>query len=128
MRCRAVTLAATVEGPGFPLFMANRREEQKLKEKEEGRVRGAVPPLPLFIKGRRGGTVPRTPPSSFSFNFCSSLLSAIKRENLGSSTVAARIAARQRVPPSPAPAVAEPATKGRVRGRGRGRGRGARGT
>ena len=55
-RCRAATLAATVEGQGFPLSMANRREEQKLKEKEDGRVRGAVPPLPLFIKGRGWGS------------------------------------------------------------------------
>src|SRR6187399_2278909 len=52
----------------------------------------------------------------------------MKKENPGTSTMAARVAARQRVPPSPAPAVAEPTTRGRGRGRGRGaRGRGGRG-
>ena len=61
--------------------------------------------------------------SSSSFSFCSSLPSVMERGNPGPSTVAARVAARQCVPPSPAPAVAEPA----ARGRGRGRGRGARG-
>ena len=54
--------------------------------------------------------------SSSSFSFCSSLPSVMETGNPGPSIVAARVAARQRVPPSPAPAVAEPATRGRGRG------------
>ena len=44
MRCRAATLAATVEGPGFPLSMTDGREEQMLKEEEDERMRDAIPP------------------------------------------------------------------------------------
>ena len=50
MRCRAATLAATVEGPGFPLSMTDGREEQKLKEEEDERMRDAIPP-PALYKG-----------------------------------------------------------------------------
>ena len=49
-----------------------------------------------------------SPPS---FSFCSPLPSAMERGNPGPSTVAARVAARQRVPPSPVPAVAGPAAR-----------------
>src|SRR3954467_3082464 len=51
----------------------------------------------------------------------------MEKGNPGPSSVAARVAARQRAPPPLAPAVAEPAVRGRRRGRGRGRGRGAQG-
>src|SRR3954469_10383495 len=55
----------------------------------------------------------------------------MEKGNPGPSSVAARVAARQRAPPPLAPAVAEPTVRGRGRGRGlgrgRGRGRGARG-
>lgn len=54
--------------------------------------------------------VPSSPPS---FSFCFPLPSAMERGNPGPSTVAARVAARQCVPPSPTPMVAEPATRGR---------------
>src|SRR3954463_9450389 len=90
---------------------------------------GAAEPQPRsFIKSGRGGMAPRILPPSYSFSFCSSLPFVMERGNPGPSTVAARVAARQRVPPSPAPAVAEPVARGRGRGRGRGaRGRGGRG-
>src|SRR3954466_2052532 len=52
----------------------------------------------------------------------------MEKGNAGPSTVAARVAARQRAPPPLAPVAAEPAVRGRGRGRGRGaRGRGGRG-
>ena len=54
--------------------------------------------------------------SSSSFSFCSSLPFVMERGNPGPSTVAARVAARQRVPPPLEPAVVEPAARGRGRG------------
>src|SRR3954471_16535379 len=48
----------------------------------------------------------------------------MEKGNPGPSSVAARVAARQRAPPPLAPAVAEPTVRGRGRGRGHGRGRG----
>src|SRR3954469_7080019 len=42
-RCRVATLATTVEGPGFPLSMTDGRDEQKLKEEEDERMRDAIP-------------------------------------------------------------------------------------
>ena len=57
MCCRAATLAATVEGLGFPLSMTDGREEQRLKEEEDERMRDAIAPhLPLFIKDRGWGS------------------------------------------------------------------------
>ena len=53
MRCRAATLTATVEEPGFPLSMAD-GGGQKLKEGEDGRVQDAVPP-PALYKGMGWG-------------------------------------------------------------------------
>src|SRR4051812_9548123 len=47
-RCRAATRAATVEGPGFPLSMADGRGEQKLKEEGDEGMRDAIPPLTLY--------------------------------------------------------------------------------
>src|SRR4051812_28216818 len=49
-RCRAATLAATVEGPRFPLSMADGRGEQKLKEGRDERMQGTIPP-PALYKG-----------------------------------------------------------------------------
>ena len=88
---------------------------------------GGRAPTPHLYKERAGRMASRILSSSSSFSFCSSLPSVMERGNPGPSTVAARVAAQQRVPPSPAPAVAKPATRGRGRWRGRGRGRGARG-
>src|SRR3954462_12650521 len=53
-RCRAATLAATVEGPGFPLSMADGRGEQKLKEGGDEGMRDAIPP-PALYKGTAWG-------------------------------------------------------------------------
>src|SRR4051812_32415175 len=52
--CRATTLAATVEGPGFPLSMADGRGEQKLKEGGDEGMRDAIPP-PALYKGTGWG-------------------------------------------------------------------------
>ena len=54
--------------------------------------------------------------SSISSCFCFFLSPAMEKGNPGPSTVAARVAARQRVPPPPEPAVVEPAARGRGRG------------
>src|SRR3954463_12690587 len=81
---------------------------------------GAVEPPPCsFIKS--GGVGALHSSISLLQLLLPSLSFAMETGNPGPSTVATRVAARQRVPPSPAPAVAEPAA------RGRGRGRGARG-
>ena len=53
MRCRAATLAATVEGPGFPLSMADGRGEQKLKEGGDEGMRDDIPPV--LYKGMEWG-------------------------------------------------------------------------
>ena len=53
-RCRAATLAATVEGPGFPLSMADGRGEQKLKEGGDEMNAGRHPP-PALYKGTGWG-------------------------------------------------------------------------
>ena len=45
-RCRAATLAATVEGPRFPFSMAGERKKQKQEDVEDGRMRDAIPPSP----------------------------------------------------------------------------------
>ena len=50
---------------------------------------------------------PRIPPSSISLCFCSFLSPAMEKGNPGPSMVAARVAARQRVPPPPEPPVVE---------------------
>ena len=87
---------------------------------------GAAEPQPRSFIKRGRGMASLILSSSSSFSFCSSLPSVMERGNPGPSTVAARVAARQRVPPPPEPVVVEPAARGRgrVRGRGRGRGRG----
>ena len=54
--------------------------------------------------------------SSISSCFCFFLSPAMEKGNPGPSTVAARVAARQRVPPPPEPVVVEPAARGRGRG------------
>src|SRR3954471_8375144 len=64
--------------------------------------------------------------SSSSFSFCSSLPSVMERGNPGPSTVAARVAARQPVPPSPTPRAGHEG-KGGGGGRGGGGGGGGRG-
>ena len=58
----------------------------------------------------------RTLLSSISSCFCFFLSLAMEKGNPGPSTVAARVAARQCVPPPPEPAVVEPAARGRGRG------------
>ena len=58
----------------------------------------------------------RTLLSSISSCFCFFLSLVMEKGNPGPSTVAARIAARQRVPPPPEPLVVEPAARGRGRG------------
>ena len=59
-------------------------------------------------------------PHSLIFSFLQLLLpflsSAMEKGNPGPSSVAARVAARQRISPSSAPVVAEPAIRGRGRG------------
>ena len=45
-RCRAATLAATVEGPGFPFSMASERMKKKQEEIDDRRMRDAIPPSP----------------------------------------------------------------------------------
>src|SRR4051812_22622657 len=86
---------------------------------------GRAPTSPLY-KERTGATEIRTPSPSAS-GFLPP--SAMEGGSPGPSSVAARVAARQRAPPPPAPAAAEPAVRGRGRGRGCGRGRGrGRGT
>ena len=54
MRCRAATLAATVEGPGFPFSMADERKKQKQEEIEDRKMRDAIP-LPSPYKGAGSG-------------------------------------------------------------------------
>ena len=51
MRCRAETLATTVEGPVPPLTMTYGRVEPRWKERDDERLWEAIP-LPLLIKGR----------------------------------------------------------------------------
>ena len=58
MRCRAVTHAATVEGPGFPFSMADEREKQNQEEIDDRRVQDAIPPFPLRSLGRWSVTGP----------------------------------------------------------------------
>ena len=53
---------------------------------------------------------------SISSCFCFFLSLAMEKGNHGPSTVAARVATRQRVPPPPEPAMVEPAARGRGRG------------
>ena len=55
----------------------------------------------------------RTLLSSISSCFCFFLSLTMEKGNPGPSTVAARVAARQRVPPPPEPVVVEPAARGR---------------
>ena len=55
-------------------------------------------------------------PASISIHFCFFLPSAMARGGAGPSTVAARVAARQRVPPSQELVAEEPAMRGRGRG------------
>ena len=43
-RCWGATLAATVEGPGFPFSMAGERKKQKQEEIEDRRMQDAIPP------------------------------------------------------------------------------------
>ena len=45
-RCRAATLAATVEGPGFPFYMASERKKRKQEEIDDRGLRDAIPPSP----------------------------------------------------------------------------------
>src|SRR4051812_19765068 len=73
----------------------------------------AEPPPRSFIKSGRGKGVPHSFISSFLRLLLPLLPSAMERGNPGPSTVVARVAARQRVPPSPAPAVAETTARGR---------------
>src|SRR3954463_13733613 len=94
------------------------------------RSEAAASPLRSFIRserGRRKYALHLLPPSASGFL----PPSAMEGGNPGSSSVAARVSARQRAPPPLAPAAAEPIVGGRGRGRGRGqgrgRGRGARG-
>ena len=58
----------------------------------------------------------RTLLSSISSCFCFFLSSAMEKGNPSPSTMAARVAARQRVPPPPELAVVEPTARGRGRG------------
>ena len=62
MRCLAETLAATDEASPRPLAMAEERRKQEWGEADDEGLRGAVPPAPLFIKGRgRGSAAPSRP-------------------------------------------------------------------
>ena len=72
--------------------------------------RGPTPPL---YKEGEGGMSSRTLLSSISSCFCFFLSLAMEKGNPGPSTVAARVAARQRAPPPPEPVVVEPAARGR---------------
>src|SRR3989337_2712622 len=87
---------------------------------------GGRTPIPPLYKDGGGDGIPH----SFIIHLLPLRLfflpSAMARGGAGPSTVAARVAARQRVPPSQDLAAAEPATRGRGRGGGAGR-RGARG-
>ena len=56
MRCLAETLAATDEASPRPLAMAEERRKREWGEADGEGLRGAVPPAPLFIKGRRRGS------------------------------------------------------------------------
>src|SRR3954469_9422341 len=94
------------------------------------RSEAAVSPLRPFIRSKRGqrkSALHLLPPSASGFL----PPSAMEGGNPGSSSVAARVSARQRALPPLAPTAAEPVVRGRGRGRGcgrgRGRGRGARG-
>ena len=49
MRCRAATLAATVEGPRFPFSMASERKKQK----QEERAKAGKKPVMLNLKKRK---------------------------------------------------------------------------
>ena len=74
---------------------------------------GAAEPRPRPFIRRGRGMPSHVLPSSISFHFRSFLPSAMARGGAGPSTVAARVAARQRVPPSQELAAVEPATRGR---------------
>ena len=52
MRCLAETLAATDEASPHPLAMTEGRRKQEWGEADDEGLRGAIPPAPLFIKGR----------------------------------------------------------------------------
>jgi hypothetical protein len=57
-RCRAATLAATVEGPAPPLTMADGRKKPKWKKVDNERMWDAIP-LPILIKRLdRGSAAP----------------------------------------------------------------------
>ena len=69
---------------------------------------------PLYKEGE--GESSHIPSVSILLHLCFFLPPAMEKGNPGPTTVAARVAARQRVPPSQDPAAAEPATRGRGRG------------
>ena len=62
MRYLAETLAATDEAPPRPLAMAGEERKQEWGEADGERMRGTIPPAPLFIKGwGRGSAAPSRP-------------------------------------------------------------------
>src|SRR4051812_20590694 len=67
--------------------------------------RGGRAPTPPLYKEGKGGMASRTLLSSISSCFRFFLSLAMEKGNPGTSSVAARVAARQRVPPPPEPAV-----------------------